>query len=149
TAVAFELFRRGRVSIATVEVGLGGRLDSTNVLSPMATAITSIAFDHEAHLGSTLTAIAHQKAGIIKPEVPVVVGELPNEAMAVVEAVAAEQRAPVIHAHAADAAGFSIALRGEHQRTNAAIALGLLDVVRDRGIDVPSAAMTSALRDVQ
>src|SRR4029079_15329170 len=72
TAVAFELFRRKGVEIAVVEVGLGGRLDATNVLMPVVSAITSIAFDHQQYLGTTLPAIAAEKAGIIKPGVPVV-----------------------------------------------------------------------------
>ena len=74
TALAFELFRRAQVEVAVVEVGLGGRLDSTNVIEPVVTAITSIDFDHQQYLGSTLREIAAEKAGIIKPGVPVVVG---------------------------------------------------------------------------
>ena len=75
TAVAFELFRRASVEVAVCEVGLGGRLDATNVLSPMVTAITSIGLDHQQYLGTTLAEIAAEKAGIIKPGVPVVVGD--------------------------------------------------------------------------
>src|SRR6516165_6862727 len=78
TAVAFELFRRAGVECAVIEVGLGGRLDATNVISPDATGITSIAFDHQLYLGPTLRDIAFEKAGIIKAGVPVVVGEPPS-----------------------------------------------------------------------
>src|SRR5256885_1854295 len=74
TAVAFELFRRAEVTIAVLEVGLGGRLDATNVVSPIVTAITSIAFDHQKYLGTSLREIAIEKAGIIKPGVAVVLG---------------------------------------------------------------------------
>ncbi len=80
TAVGFELFRRHHIDIAVCEVGLGGRLDATNVLSPMACAITSIAFDHEQYLGHTLRDIAAEKAGIIKPGIPVVVGPVSADA---------------------------------------------------------------------
>ena len=76
TALAFELFRRAGVEVAAVEVGLGGRLDSTNVIHPVASAITSIDFDHQQYLGSTLAEIAAEKAGIIKPGVPVIVGDV-------------------------------------------------------------------------
>src|SRR6185503_11737875 len=76
TAAAFELFRRANVDVAVCEVGLGGRLDATNVLSPVVTVITSIALDHEQYLGRSLRQIAAEKAGIIKPGVPVVVGDL-------------------------------------------------------------------------
>ena len=81
TAAAFEIFRQERVDIAVVEVGLGGRLDATNVVAPAVTAITSIDLDHEAHLGPTLAAIATEKAGIIKAGVPVIVGALKPEAL--------------------------------------------------------------------
>src|SRR5437868_5488470 len=73
TAVAFELFRRAAVQVAVIEVGLGGRLDSTNVITPVVAAITSIALDHQQYLGPTLADIAFEKAGIIKPGIPVVV----------------------------------------------------------------------------
>ena len=79
TALAFELFRRARVEVAVVEVGLGGRLDSTNVIRPIASAITSIDFDHQQYLGSTLGEIAAEKAGIIKPGMPVIVGDVGPE----------------------------------------------------------------------
>ena len=92
TAAAFELFRHARVEVAVLEVGLGGRFDATNVVDPMAVAITSIALDHEAYLGDTLGKIAFEKAGVIRPAIPIVCGPLPAEAMDVVRAVCA--RAP-------------------------------------------------------
>ena len=87
TAVAFDRFREARAGVAVLEAGLGGRLDATNVVSPIATAIVSIDFDHQAQLGHTLASIAFEKAGIIKPGVPVVVGALPPEAMDVIARV--------------------------------------------------------------
>ncbi len=98
TAVAFEIFRRAAVDIAVCEVGLGGRLDATNVLLPRVTAITSIGLDHEQYLGTTLAAVAAEKAGIIKPEVPVVVGRIGPEARTVIARIAGEQRAPIVDA---------------------------------------------------
>ena len=80
TAIAFELFRRARVDVAVLEVGLGGRLDATNIVQPIAAAITSIDFDHEQYLGNTLAAIAAEKAGVIRRGIPVVVGPVPAEA---------------------------------------------------------------------
>jgi dihydrofolate synthase/folylpolyglutamate synthase len=80
TAIAFELFRRAGVQIAVLEVGLGGRLDSTNIAQPIAAAITSIDFDHEQYLGNTLAAIAAEKAGVIRRDIPVIVGLVPKEA---------------------------------------------------------------------
>lgn len=96
TAMAMLHFAREKVDIAVLEVGLGGRLDSTNVCRPIATAITSISFDHMRQLGNTLDAIAREKAGIIKPGVPMICGVLANEPREAIEAIASEQRAPLV-----------------------------------------------------
>ena len=147
TAVAFELFRRAGVDTAVLEVGLGGRLDSTNVVSPMATAITSIALDHEQYLGSTLAEIAFEKAGIIKPGVSVVIGDLAPDAAVVIERVARERGAEVIRASAADAAPFTIGLRGRHQVANAAVAVRILEVLDARGLSIPTRAIARGLAE--
>jgi dihydrofolate synthase/folylpolyglutamate synthase len=152
TAVAFELFRRAGVEVAVIEVGLGGRLDATNVLGPpdvVATAITSIAFDHQLYLGSTLGEIAFEKAGIIKPGVPIVVGPLEPEAAAVIERVARERGAEVMRTSAPDSAGFAVHLKGSHQIANAAVAIRLLDVLDAKGIQVPAHAVGAGLADPQ
>src|ERR1700722_7864160 len=96
TAMAFEYFAQQRVEFGVFEVGLGGRLDSTNILTPAVSIITRIDFDHENFLGHSLREIAGEKAGIIKPAVPVVVAEQRPEARGVVVARAAELRCPVI-----------------------------------------------------
>ena len=98
TAIAFELFRRASVEVAVVEVGLGGRLDATNVLTPMAAVITSIDFDHQDLLGETLESIAREKAGVIKPGIPVVIGPVAPGARAVIEATCRERGARLIAA---------------------------------------------------
>lgn len=95
TAMGFLHFEREHVDWAVVEVGLGGRLDATNVLVPQASVITSISFDHQHLLGTTLSAIAAEKCGIIKPGVPVVSQSQPAAAMAVIEETAREQTAPL------------------------------------------------------
>jgi dihydrofolate synthase / folylpolyglutamate synthase len=146
TAAGFELFRRSAVEIAVVEVGLGGRLDATNVLMPEATAITSIALDHQLFLGSTLASIAREKAGIVKPGVPLVIGELDAEAEAVIAGIAREQGAPLIRALAADVATRHIGLAGAHQRANAAIAVRLLETLNRGRILVPTAAIEQGLQ---
>jgi len=145
TAVAFELFRRAGVEVAVVEVGLGGRLDATNVVTPAVAAITSIALDHQQYLGSTLGEIAFEKAGIIKTGVPVVVGDLGADAMAVVEQVARDRGAHVVRTAPADVAGLTIGLLGEHQVANAAVAATLLREMAARGIDVPATALAEGL----
>jgi dihydrofolate synthase/folylpolyglutamate synthase len=148
TASAFELFRRAGVEIAVLEVGLGGRLDATNVVSPdevVATAITSIAFDHQRYLGSTLREIAFEKAGIIKRGVPLVLGPVAPEAKAAIEQVARERGADIVVASTDDCEGATIGLAGEHQRANAAVAVGLLRVLDARGIRVTARAVATGL----
>jgi dihydrofolate synthase/folylpolyglutamate synthase len=145
TAAAFELFRRAGVEVAVLEVGLGGRLDATNVVAPAATAITSIAFDHERYLGSTIEEIAFEKAGIVKPGVPLVIGELHPDAAIVIERVARERGAAVMRTTAGDAVGFSLGLAGAHQAGNAAIAIGLLKTLDAQGVAVPRDAIAHGL----
>jgi dihydrofolate synthase/folylpolyglutamate synthase len=94
-AMAFEYFARQKVDIAIIEVGLGGRLDSTNIITPELSVITNISFDHVNLLGDTLEKIAFEKAGIIKQDIPVVIGEFGNETHGVFERKAAEQNAPL------------------------------------------------------
>src|SRR5689334_15811510 len=97
-AMAFEYFVREGVDIAVIETGLGGRLDSTNVIVPEVSVITNIGWDHMNLLGDTLSAIAFEKAGIIKPEIPVVIGETAEETKKVFEQVALEKQAPMYFA---------------------------------------------------
>jgi dihydrofolate synthase/folylpolyglutamate synthase len=145
TAVAFELFRRAHVDIAVLEVGMGGRLDATNVVVPEVAAVTTIAFDHQRYLGSTLREIAIEKAGIIKPGVPVVIGSLPAEALAAVEDIAAARGAPIIRADPASIEGLPVGLAGAHQRDNAAVAFAILRTLDMCGTSVPVAAITKGL----
>lgn len=131
TAIAFEIFKRRGVDVAVVEVGLGGRFDATNVLTPVITAITSIALDHQRHLGHTLSEIAFEKAGIAKPGVSLVIGRLPNEAAARIAKVAAAVEAPLFDAHATTTdrkyPPLTLALPGRHQLDNAAVAVAILE----------------------
>jgi dihydrofolate synthase / folylpolyglutamate synthase len=171
TALAFELFRRAGVEFAAVEVGLGGRLDSTNVIRPLASAITSIDFDHQQYLGSTLGAIAAEKAGIIKPGVPVIVGDVGPDAWDVIARVAAERGAELIRSRdgvevsprPSDTAGDNVfalqtpfrnygtvrlALRGAHQTANAIVAVRLLETLTAGGVAIPPTAIRAGLEQV-
>ena len=94
-AMAFDHFAKEKVDIAIIEVGLGGRLDSTNVIQPLLSVITNISYDHMDLLGNTLPQIAGEKAGIIKPKTPVVIGETHPETKSVFEGKAEEQQAPI------------------------------------------------------
>jgi dihydrofolate synthase/folylpolyglutamate synthase len=163
TAIAFELFRRASVELAVIEVGLGGRLDATNVITPMAAAITSIDFDHEALLGQTLDAIAREKAGVIKPGIPVVAGPLPDEADRAIGEVCRERGATLIRARArvlvnerADSTvdlttpdttleRVRLALAGQHQVDNAAVAVCVLEAIRQQGVPLTAEDVRAGL----
>ncbi|NOY25216.1 MAG: bifunctional folylpolyglutamate synthase/dihydrofolate synthase [Oligoflexia bacterium] len=143
TAAGFLHLAQQGIDVSLVEVGLGGRLDATNLVAPVATAIVSIGIEHTAALGPDEASIAAEKAGIIKPGVPIVVGPLSAAASRVVRAMAAERRAPLLepgsgyHVSASrdGTAQFSmgdvqlhdlpIGLAGEHQVANAGVALAL------------------------
>lgn len=151
TAAAFELFRRAAVDIAVCEVGLGGRLDATNVIEPVVTAITTIGFDHEQFLGRTLSEIAGEKAGIIKHGVPVVIGKMPAEAVDVIRTTAQARGAPVVDGSDSSTvtnSTLAVGLRGGHQIDNAAVALKVLEALDARGVTVPRAAIASGLAGV-
>jgi dihydrofolate synthase/folylpolyglutamate synthase len=150
TAMAFDMFRRARVEFGVIEVGLGGRLDSTNVVEPVVTAITSIDFDHQQYLGNSLAEIAAEKAGIIKPGVPVVVGDVGPEAYAVIARIAREREAPLIRA---DSSGreyghIRLALRGEHQKANARVAMRVLEALERGGVAIGASAIVDGLANV-
>ena len=98
TALAFKYFRDQQVDIVVVEVGLGGRLDCTNIITPLVSIITNISFDHTQFLGDTLAKIAGEKAGIIKPHVPVIIGEANEETRPVFENKAQQAQAPIVFA---------------------------------------------------
>ena len=98
TAMAFKYFKDVNIDIAVIEVGLGGRLDSTNIISPVLSIITNISLDHTQLLGTSIEQIAMEKGGIIKPGVPVVIGEATPETRMVFDALAQEAKAPIVYA---------------------------------------------------
>ena len=98
TAMAFKYFKDRNVDIAIIEVGLGGRLDCTNIITPLVSVITNISYDHTQFLGNTLAEIAGEKAGIIKKGVPVIIGESDEETRPIFEAKAREMNAPIVFA---------------------------------------------------
>ena len=166
TAVALALFRRSGVQVAVLEVGMGGRFDATNAVAPIAAAIPSIDFDHQQFLGATLTAIAREKAGVVKPGALVVVGETKPEAVAVFRQVCRErgcrlsEPAHCVATHAVLRDGWTeltlatpagrygplrLALRGRHQAGNAAVAVRLLEELHAYGLPVGRDAIVAGL----
>jgi dihydrofolate synthase/folylpolyglutamate synthase len=146
TVMAFLHFARSKVDVAVIEVGLGGRLDATNVIEPLVSVITSIDLDHEDYLGNSVESVAMEKSGIIKPGVPVVVGRVPAAARAAIESAAAERNAParfanddfhlsrsdgVFYGIGPDLAGISLSLGGRFQTENAAVAITTLRLAAD------------------
>ncbi len=150
TALAFLEFAERQVDVAVLEVGMGGRFDATNIVRPLVSVITTIAMDHQQHLGSTLRQIAFEKAGVIKPAVPVVCGVKSGEALREIRRVARERNAPLIEALGPDRplearktdggyrfiyagmAGryaFTPGLAGRHQGANAAVAIATTEVL--------------------
>jgi dihydrofolate synthase/folylpolyglutamate synthase len=166
TALAFLAFARQGIDLAVVEVGLGGRLDATNVLLPEVAAITSISYDHMQILGNTLTEIAREKAGIIKPGRPVVSAPQRPEAEAVIVRTAAERGATLwlggrdwavegtpdrfsFRGPGGEVRGLRLGLRGAHQVENAGVVLTAAQLLSQRGLPVPEQAIRQGLAEVR
>jgi dihydrofolate synthase/folylpolyglutamate synthase len=154
TLIALWHFAQEKVDVAVLETGLGGRLDATTAARPVVTAITPISFDHMDYLGHTLGAIATEKAGILKPGVPLVCAAQPPEALAAIEARAQAVGAPMrllgrdfdlepdadgtftYRGMRTRFPGLAISLHGPHQRGNAAVAIACLELLEDSGLKV-------------
>ena len=148
--VAFTLwwFQEQQVDIAVIETGMGGRLDSTNVVTPEVSVITNIGWDHMQFLGDTLEAIAVEKAGIIKPGIPVVIGETSETLTPVFAGIAGQRGSPVVFAENSEGGDLPCGLLGEHQERNKRTAAVALDVLRERGWPVDSHAVQRGYRHV-
>ena len=170
TAMGFQCFAEDSVDVSVIEVGLGGRLDATNVVTPEVSVITPVSLDHMAILGDTIGEIAADKAGIIKREVPVVVGPQFSEAMEAICQAAARQSAPVISVADAvtwevvqasaegqtleihgrrDSYRLRLPLLGDFQGANAATAAGAAEVLADSGYSIDSRAIVGGLETVE
>jgi len=171
-AMSFAYFREKKVDVAVIEVGLGGRLDSTNIITPELSIITNIGWDHMNLLGDTLPAIAAEKAGIIKKNVPVVIGEKADATAGVFEEKAAAMESPLLFAddryeitsmqwqqeklelealckQDGSTATYALDLPGIYQEKNVKTVLTAVDVLRDRGWKLPPAKLEAALRSTR
>jgi dihydrofolate synthase/folylpolyglutamate synthase len=172
TMIAYLHFAERKVDLAVLEVGLGGRLDATNICEPVVTAITPVGFDHQAYLGDRLASIAGEKAGIIKPGAPVVIAPQSGEAMAAIIARCDELNAPPIETsnpfdieaaggvenigryrfryHSArDEYAVRLGLRGRRQITNALVAIHIAEQLQVAGFDIPPAAIVEGLNKTE
>ncbi len=168
TAAAWLYFARQKVDVAVVEVGLGGRLDATNVCAkPLVTVVTSISRDHWQQLGSTLAAIAKEKAGILKPGCPVVIGQLPKEAESVVCDRASKLQCPIFKPQPAREVGngwvevekhhsnselpltklikYPLPLQGKIQLINSALAIATLEILQQQGWQISEKAIVEGM----
>jgi len=130
TVMALRYFAEQECDLVIWETGLGGRLDATNIVTPLASVITNIGLDHQQWLGQTLAAIATEKAGIIKPGVPVLTATTETEALAVIAALAQKHNAPLTQISPAPGPVPRLSLMGEHQRINAALAVATVQVLQ-------------------
>ncbi|NNK06345.1 MAG: bifunctional folylpolyglutamate synthase/dihydrofolate synthase [Myxococcales bacterium] len=163
TLLAFEAFRDARCDIVALEVGLGGRLDSTNVVRPEVSVITNISFEHQRILGDTLPKIAREKAGVLKPDVPCVVGARGKAVRRAITARARAVGAPLrwidrdfgsrwdgdslsVHVGSQSWDGVRLGLRGKYQGDNAACAIAALTELRQLGFDLSDADIRTGLK---
>ena len=165
--MAFDWFAKEQVDYAVIEVGMGGRLDSTNIITPIACAITNISFDHTQFLGDTLPKIAGEKAGIIKAGIPVVFGHAEDEVRKVFENKASEVGAPYIFAEdspllesaertedftfsckAANTSDFNYPLTGDYQKENLNTVLHVVETLRREGVEISERALHDGLERV-
>lgn len=164
-AMAFEYFVASKVDIAVIEVGLGGRLDATNVITPLVSLITNISFDHKDLLGDTLQKIAFEKAGIIKKQIPVVISETQSDTYGVFIEKSRKEHAPITFASESSSARIDddvltvnqagetfevkpFPLRGIYQEKNVPGVVKTIEILNQRGVKIDRDAIVNGLRDV-
>ncbi|HLU80905.1 MAG TPA: folylpolyglutamate synthase/dihydrofolate synthase family protein [Flavobacteriaceae bacterium] len=148
TAMAFDYFARKKLDIAIIETGLGGRLDSTNIISPELSVITNIGMDHTQFLGNSPAEIAVEKAGIIKLNTPVVIGESQPETAKVFKEYGKQKNAPIFFADQISSQPLLSGLKGEYQSKNIKSVMQSIEVLRQLGWKITSENLSQGLRKV-
>ncbi len=146
--LAFQYFSEQKVDVAVIEVGLGGRLDSTNIITPEISIITNISFDHVAMLGDTLSKIAFEKAGIIKSNVPVVIGEWHTETSEVFIEKARAMQADISFASEVEMNLPPYELKGNYQKNNVKTVLKSVEILKSKGFEIPDFSLKAGLMNV-
>lgn len=146
--LAFQYFSDEKVDIALVEVGLGGRLDSTNILAPILSVITNIGLDHTQFLGTTMEAIAFEKGGVIKEKTPVVIGEYHAKTFPVFQKLAQDKKAPLYLASKQKKQSYPSDLKGSYQIHNIKTVQTVVEVLRDSGVSISEEALKNGLLKV-
>ena len=172
-SMAFDFFSNQKINIAVIETGMGGRLDSTNIITPIVSVITNIGLDHTFFLGDTLDKIAAEKAGIIKPGVPVIIGEWQEETHKVFEKFARNNRSKLYVASQSMRTGYSMmtaerfrtmdiykgeqlhykglvtSLPGKYQDKNILTVLQTIEILRKQGLSIPEESVFDGIREVK
>ncbi len=146
--MAFDYFAKQKVDIAIIEVGLGGRLDSTNIITPQVSVITNIGLDHTQFLGNTLEAIAFEKGGIIKQNIPVVIGESQKETAYVFKGLAKKNNAKIIFADQETSESYKSDLIGSYQAKNIKTAVQSINELRQKGYNITTEHIKNGLLNV-
>jgi dihydrofolate synthase / folylpolyglutamate synthase len=146
--LAFDYFAMQKVDIAIVEVGLGGRLDSTNIITPLVSVITNIGFDHTQFLGESLQEIAFEKAGIIKPNIPVVLGENKEETTTVFRDIAKKNNTKLIFAEEMVNKNYSTDLLGDYQKENVKTAVQTIRLISPDHLHISEKELVRGLQNV-
>ena len=146
--MAFEYFAKKDIDIAVIEVGLGGRLDSTNIIKPLVSVITNIGLDHTQFLGNTYEAIAREKAGIIKPQIPVVIGQTQKETCTVFKEIASQNDAPIYFADQIIKKEYKTDLLGNYQTHNVKTAIQTLTLLQKLGFNTSEKQLIKGLKNV-
>ena len=147
TMMAFKYFAEQKVDYAVIEVGLGGRLDSTNIITPILSVITNISFDHTQFLGNTLAKIAGEKAGIIKDNVPVVIGEWNEETKPVFDRVAQEKNSPIIYTQPTNR-DIDFELKGRYQSKNKNTIATAVETLKEIGVELDERSIENGFAHV-
>lgn len=146
--MAFDFFSKKKVDIAVIEVGLGGRLDSTNIITPEVSVITNIGLDHTQFLGNTLESIAKEKAGIIKRNVPIVIGETQSQTKPVFNTYANTRDAEIYFADQSIQKEYTSDLKGSYQKHNLKTAVAAIETLQKKGFKVSKRSLQNGLNRV-
>ena len=146
--MAFDFFKNEKVDIAIIEVGMGGRLDSTNVIKPEIAVITNIGLDHTRFLGETIKEIALEKAGVIKTETPVVIGEYKEETKAVFLKKSKQEQSPIVFAEDISTPKLELDLLGDYQLKNSQTAYTAFSVLKQMGWNISKETIQAGLKKV-
>lgn len=146
--MAFDYFAKKKVDIAVIEVGMGGRLDSTNIIIPEVSVITNIGLDHTQFLGDTLEAIAYEKAGIIKPQVPVVIGETQTETVKVFRKISKANQSNIVFADQEIHQDYKSDLKGFYQTKNIKTAIQTIKILKAQGYKISNSHIDQGLLKV-